>query len=379
MNKIVSIALAALTAAPLAWAQESDDETARAADETSAEAPEIAEAVKAAEKKSEVKWFYTIPLCRRVQGAGEVLKAGTTTWAPIEEGRFYPLGSSFRAKEKSTVIIAFGQTCLATIQDGASFSTRPQPLSVPSRTLVLTGGDVELSLPSNLSSNLMCVTTSGFTAKSLCGESKFSYKDTGDGYLADVRCVTGSLALDGRHYKIPLMRAADALRVRETHDSLETILYGTSGDYVVSLDAGERYVLESQDDGTLKEVAEAKTLDWHLSVSTRVQINRAVPRIGTRMSVAIMTFNSMSQMKNHFAYTEGRPEVNTGELVVEVTSDDKSDAAKRAAEATTDEAVDESELVEDTPADESSAESSDDTSSSDDEESSDDDLGDDDW
>ncbi len=306
-----------------------------------------AEAVSAAaQEKDSLKWFFTLPLCRRVQGRGDVLKPGSSEWQPVEEGRFYPLGSSYRAAaENSKLVIAFGKACTVTVENGASFSTRPQKLGEPARTIALTGGEVAVSLPSNLKTGLFSVTTPGFEAVNLCGESRYVYAATGDGFEADVRCVTGTLEVRGHHYRIPAMRAADVVRIRTTNDDLQTILYGKSGDYVVKLDRGEMYVPETQEDGTVKDVVQSNPLDWHLSVSTRVQINRAVPSIGERMSVTMMTFDSAGQMKNHFAYTEKRPEVNTGELVVRPAAD-AADVAKRAAEVTTEAAAAETEALE---------------------------------
>ena len=295
--------------------------------------------------KDDLKWFFTLPLCRRVQGRGEVLKAGDAEWRPIEEGRFYPLGSSFRAaSENSSIVIAFGKACTATIANGASFATRPQKLGEQSRMLALTGGEVDLVLPSNLKAGLFSVTAPSFTVCNLCGNSKYVYTDKGDGFEADVRCVTGSLEIRGRHYLVPAMRAADVIRIRSTHDDLETVLYGKSGDYVVRLDRGLWFVPETQDDGTVKDVVQSSSLDWHLSVATRVQINRAVPSVGKRMSVTMMTFDSAGAMKNHFAYVENCPSVNTGELVVRPAAD-SADVARRAAEVTTEAAAVETEAA----------------------------------
>ena len=345
-----------------------------AASEEESSAP-VDEAVARAQqaKTREERVFYTLPICRRVEGVCEVMKPGATAWEAAEEGRYYPLGSSFRTgAQGGALTVAFGKTCSAKIENGASFATRPQKLSDGTRTIVPTGGDVTLSLPSTLKPGLMFVTTSCWTAKNLCGESKFSYRDTGDGSVADIQCLTGQLSVEGAHYLIPQMHAADRVRIRSTQDELETILYGTSGDYVVQLDQGVRFVTEAKDDGTFEEVSVPSTLDFHLSVDTRVQINRAVPSVGSRMSVTMMTFDSMGQLKNQFAYAEGRPEVNTGELVVTMSKEATSAAQRAAAEATTDEAaeVEEDEAVVE---DETSSESA-----SDEEESASDDTTDDD-
>ena len=77
----------------------------------------------------------------------------------------------------------------------------------------------------------------------------------------------------------------------------------------------------------------AGTLAWHLSPRTQVIINRSVPAIGERMSVHTMTFDAAGKMQNERAFSEGRAEVNSGELVVKVKANGE-DLAKRAAEVT---------------------------------------------
>lgn len=310
--------------------------------------------------------FFTLPVCQRIQVGAEVLKPGATSWTSAEEGRFYPLGSAFRAASGGSLTVALGKGATATVEDGSSFGTRPQGLGIKARTIVLLNGELQLALPGDLGPGLCSVTSGSLTVVNPAGKSKYVTKETGDGIDLTVRCVTGSLEVKGRHFTIPAMHAADEFRVRSSRDDLETILYGKSGDYVVRLDRGLMAVDEIEDDGSLKQVSKAETLDWHLSVSTRVQINRAVPAVGERLSVTMMTFDAAGTMKNHFAFAEGRGEVNTGELIVE--AEDSDAAAKNAAAATTDAAAAD---VEDESVEDDSA-----GSASDDEESSSDDASD---
>ena len=341
-RKHTAFAVAASLAVSFSFAQEDD--------QTAAETP-VEVAVSA---KDNTRWFFSLPLCRRVQGEAEVLRPGASAWAPIEEGKFYPLGSSYRACKGGELVIAFGSECTATVSDGASFGTKAQPVSERSRGLVLTGGEVSVSLPGNLKPGLFFVTAPGFTVRNPAGDSKYSFEDKGDGYFASVRCVTGLLEVEGRHFSVPAMHAADAFDIRSSHDGLETILYGKSGDYIARLDRGIVASTEVQDDGSVKSIVEPSVLDWHLSVATRVQINRAVPSVGERMSVTMMTFDSAGTMQNHFAFAEGRAEVNTGELVVKAVEED--DVSKRASEVTQ-EAVPESDQESEEETDESSGDS----------------------
>jgi hypothetical protein len=60
---------------------------------------------------------------------------------------------------------------------------------------------------------------------------------------------------------------------------------------------------------------------------------RAVPALGERMSVYIATWDAAGEKQNECAYTEGRAEVNSGELI-RTSKSDSEELAKRASEAT---------------------------------------------
>lgn len=277
--------------------------------------------------------FTTLPLCRLVEGEVEVRKVANEEWTEAEEGRFYPLGASYRAGKNGRLVLAFGPESTIELAAGSEITTRLQKLGDAARTVVLVGGTVTLKLPDNLPEGAFFVTTEGFTAKNPAGEARFVCEQKGDGEQVTVRCLTGSIGLEGRHFDIPAMHSADEVVVRTSHDHLATFLYGTSGDYLVKVDQGVGIKEEIGDDGQMKRSEEKRTLDWRLSPATRIVINRAVPSVGERMSVHTMAFDAAGERKSECSFCEGRAEVNSGELVVA----DKMSAeeiAKRAAAAT---------------------------------------------
>ena len=330
MKKEMTLA-AAVLAACVSFAQEEN----AAAPEGGADIPKAAE-------KPVSELFSTLPFCREVFGRVEVLKPGSSDWIQVEDGRFYPLGSTYRAGEDGRAVIAFGKNATVSIDSGSSFETRAQPLGGRSRTIVPISGTVQVSLPDNLPEGAFFVTTAGFTVKNPAGSSKYVYADKGDGFEASVRCVTGAMEVEGRHFSIPKMRAANEFRIRNTHDNLVTILYGVSGDFVVSVDQGVVTTTEIGDDGSRTEKVGPLALDWHLTPETRVQIFRAVPSVGERMSVHTMAFDATGALQSERSFCEGRAEVNSGELVVKDKADGE-ELAKRAAEASEDAADDTSD------------------------------------
>ena len=295
--------------------------------------------------------FTTLPFCRRVEGEAFVRKPGKD-WEPVEEGRFYPLGSFYRAGKGASCILSLGMGSAVSIEDGAEFGTREEALGTASRTLVLAGGTLTLTLPDNLPEGALSVTAPGFTVRNPAGVAVITYEDKGDGDVATVLCKTGSLGIEGRHFDIPAMRAADEVRIRTGKDHLFTSLYGTSGNYVVNLDQGMCTREEFGDDGAMKTTVEKGTLAWHLSPRTQIVINRSVPAIGERMSVHTMTFDAAGTLKNERVFCEGRAEVNSGELAPQEKTD-ADELAKRAAEMTETTAATDTE---DAPAEEAKSE-----------------------
>lgn len=367
----------AVVAASAAWAQFEDEadfdepvdsEEVSSADEEEAEAESEESEAPAGEKKAEVKTsrkvsldkpFHLMPLCRLLEGVGEVRRPGAAGWVAIEEGRFYPLGSAYRtAGASSRMAIQFGDGSEVLMSGAAAFVTLPQTLGEKRRVIALDAGTITVKLPRGLAPGMFSVTAPGFTVENLEGDSRYTYRRTGDGDEAVVRCVTGTMAMKGRHFSIEKMSAANELKVRTSHDNLFTGLFGNSGDIVVKLDQG---MVSVQDFETKEFNEEPRYLDWHLSPKTAVRIHRAVPEIGDRMSVAVMTFDINGELQNRCAFAEGRSEINSGEEGAGVLAKQEEDAAKKAAEAAETIALDEEEEEE---------EESDDDSASDDEDSS---------
>lgn len=326
VKHIVAFSAAAALAVSV-WAQ--DEESDSEVDATVAgEAAKVAEAKKA--KDAPKASFTTLPLCRRCEGIVEV-KVGEEDWKVAEEGRFYPLGSTYRTRMGGKLTLAFGRDSFVSIEGDAMFGTRSEKLGVKSRTVMLMAGRLNVDMPDNLPEDAFFVTAPGFTVCDLAGESRYDYQDKGDGDEVTVRCITGSLSVKGRHYSIPVMRAANEVEIRTSHDHLFTSLYGNSGDYMVKLERGERIKEEIGDDGKMKSSIEQCDSEWKLSPATKVVIRRAVPAIGERMSVFMMCFDTAGNVKSQCSYCERRAEINSGEMIKKEKSSE--DLAKRAAEA----------------------------------------------
>lgn len=281
--------------------------------------------------------FTALLRCVRAENADvQILKPRTKEWAAAEEGRYYPLGSTVRVKpltEAACVTFAFGEKASVTVNGAAVFATEEGVYGAAERTLILKEGTLALDLPRTLKEGLFSVKAPFFMCSNLAGQSQFTYAATGDGDEAVVRCVTGTMALAGRHYSIARMGAANQIRIRTTGDDLFTSLRGESGDCKVVLDQG---VVAQKNYETGETADVAKTLEFTLSPKCAIKIFRATSEVGGRTVVSMMTFNALGEMVNRCAYAEKRSNVNSGELVVapvletEKTAKDAADGAEEA-------------------------------------------------
>lgn len=280
----------------------------------------------------EEKFFYVLPRIKLVEGSAEVRKFGTDEWVSIEEGRHYPLGSAFRATGlASKLVVALGRECLVTIRSGASFETKAELLDerMKSRTVRLLEGSVSLKLPLNLPAGKLFVSAPGFVVEGLAGESRFVRRVTVDGDDVAVKCVTGVMAIKGRHFEFPAVRVASEIRIRTSNDNLYTGIFGLAGDSIVKLDQG---VIQKKDFESNEVIEEQKFLEWKLSPRTSARIMRIKPSLGENMGVSVMTFMPEGRLKNRCTFVEKMYCLNTGEQGP-TTKAEKDEIAKKAAAA----------------------------------------------
>ena len=199
-----------------------------------------------------------------------------------------------------------------------SSSAAPVKIAIgeKTRTVLLGGGVIGVDVPRSLKDGLISVASPDFVCANLAGESRFECREGADGREVAVRVVTGSLGLEGRHYRISRMGAANQVRICTSPDALLTSLRGESGDYKATLDCGIKSVLDPET-GNSKDVPQ--TIDFALSPKCAVKIWRKVSEKSAggsgRMAVAVQTFDAQGKDKNFRAFFENRANVNTGELV----------------------------------------------------------------
>ena len=283
--------------------------------------------VKAATAKPAAKHFHA--LVRFVRGNAEVLVKlpRQSEFNPAVEGKFYPTGSTFRTTDGAE--FEFGQDAVLKAKGETEFAIRETEYSVQPRTVALVRGAITVSLPRTLPTGLFSVAYPNFTAKDMAGESNHELVPSGDGNEAVVHVITGMLTLEGPHYSVARMSAADRVRIRTTGDALFTSLRGEAGDYKVTLDQG---VTTYRDPITGDVSNQVRRLDFSLTPQCAIKIFRKRSQVGGRMAVSVMTFDPAGEMRNRYTFAEGVASVNFGEEVVriqDISFKTKSDKDKK--------------------------------------------------
>ena len=301
--------------APAADAAASAAAAADGAGAAAADDPAAAEGGQEGEAKADPekdgRLFGTLPLCSLAEGVAEVFRPGAADWEPVTEGRLYALGSAYRTGPGSRLVVKLGNDSSVVLSAESSFRTCAQPLGIKSRMISLDGGVVTVKLPNNMPEGMFVVSAPGFSVINARGASRYTFRRTGDGDEAIIRCLTGDLMIEGRHFKVVEMKTASEIRIRTSQNLLFTGLYGLRGDPIVRLDQG-RVIVKDFVTGESQEVS--KTIDWKLSPRTAVRIHRAMPAIGEKLSVSVMTFDISGSLRNRCVFTENTAAVNSGEI-----------------------------------------------------------------
>ena len=270
--------------------------------------------VTAAAAKPAAKHFHALVRFSLTSGEVLVKLPRETEFKPAVEGKFYPNGSSFRTVGGASEF-EFGKDAVLKVTGDAEFSTREDDLAATTRAVMPVRGSFTVSLPRTLPTGLFSMAFTNFTAKDLAGESRYELTPSGDGDEVVVHVITGMLAIEGPHYKVERMSAADRMRIRTTGDALFTSLRGEAGDYKVSLDQG----CSTYKDPITGEVKKQdRRLDFSLTPQCAIKIFRKRAQVGGRMAVSVMTFDAAGEMRNRFTFAEGAASVNFGEEVIRI-------------------------------------------------------------
>jgi hypothetical protein len=276
-----------------------------------------AESAPAAPAKVSAKCFHSLVRFVSADAEVEARLPRQQDFAPAAEGKYYPQGTTFRVGGGKTdrAVFEFGEEVLLKAEGASEFAVAENAEGAANRTVVPVVGAFTVSLPRTFPTGLFSVAYPHFTAKDLAGESRHELIVSGDGEEAVVHVITGILALEGAHYSVARMGAADRIRIRTTHDALFTSMRGEAGDCKVSLDQG---LSVYRDPMTGESKTQNRRIEFALTPQRAIKIFRKRSQVGGRMAVSVMTFDSAGEMRNRYTFAEGEASMNFGEEVVRI-------------------------------------------------------------
>ena len=329
MNRVLTRVCACATVLCVPFAVTAQAEGAEASSET---------LPVAAPAKSSARYFHTLVKLALADDNVYVKLPRQADYKPAKEGKFYPTGSSFRVDKAGTepVVFEFGPEAFVKVSGPAEFGIREVSLADNTRAVAMVNGAISVSLPRTMPTGLFSVSYPNFLVRDLAGESNHELLPSGDGDEAIVHVVTGMLSIEGSHYKVARMSAADRMRIRTTGEALFTSLRGESGDYKVTLDQG---IVIYRDPVSGEEKEQVRKLDYSLTPQCAIKIFRKRSEVGGRIAVSVMTFDPAGEIRNRYTFAEGTAKINFGEEVVRVQdisfktkSSDKKEPSKKKTE-----------------------------------------------
>ena len=309
MNRFLTCFCVCATALCVPCAASAQEEGAEAA---GAEQP-LVDAVSA---KPAAKYFHALVKLAYASDNVLVKIPRQEDFKPAVEGKYYPDGSVFRVSAAAEpTVFEFGPEVFVKVAGDAEFAVREAAAGANSRVVAMVSGSILVSLPRTTPTGIFTVAYPSFTVKDLAGDSRHELVPSGDGDEAVVHVITGMLSVDGAHYKMPRMSAADRVRIRTTGEALFTSLRGEAGDCKVKLDKGISMYRDPISGETKERV---NTLDYSLTPQCAIKIFRKRSQVGGRMAVSVMTFDAVGEMRNRYTFAEGAANINFGEEIVRI-------------------------------------------------------------
>lgn len=288
--------VAAVLMSVAAYAQ--DDAVPAAAEE--GEEP----AVPAAEEQQQPSTFTPLVRVVGIRGGCEVFNPDVGQFAPAIENKAYPLGSVFRTGEGQTAILIF--SVRESVQLLASTEVlAASPANNPNGRLVrLLAGKIRTDLRDNLPEGSFGVETPNASGKNLAGRGEYTLTSEANTETLLIATITGSARIEGPHYHIPALRAANTVNIQTAADRSLSRLTGVSGDFAIILEKGDE-----------------APVSFGMSPKAVVKIWRETAPVGGRAIISTLVVSPTGIARHRFAYAEGRANIATGELIEEGAAD----------------------------------------------------------
>ena len=250
-----------------------------------------------------------LPMVRiaRIHGVCEVNNPDVGSYATAIENKVYPLGSRFRTGPDGSATLVFSSRESVQVLDSTELAVFASESNPDERVVRLLTGKIKTFLRENLPEGSFSIELPSTVCKNVEGRGEYALAANASGETLVIKTITGAARVEGAHYHIPALRAANTVDIQTSVDRAFSRLTSVSGDFAIILDKGED-----------------EPVNYGMSPKAVVKIWRENAPVGGRSVIAALVVSPTGIAKHRFAYAEGRPGLATGELVVP-GADEKED------------------------------------------------------
>ena len=261
--------------------------------QTNLDATVVGEAVPQEEKE-----FWLLVRVNSIRGTCEVYNPDVDKFMAAIENKAYPLGSVVRTGAGSSAALSFSELESLQLSENTEVVALCAEQNKDARVVRLVKGKIRTNLRENLKAGLFGVETANASCKDVAGRGEYSVLADAKTETFQVATITGANRIEGAHYKIPALRAANTLNVMTAVDRSLSRLTSVSGDFAIMLDKGSE-----------------EPVSYQMSPQAVVKIWRENAPVGGRAVIATLVVSPNGMAQHRFAYAEGRENIATGELI----------------------------------------------------------------
>ncbi|MDD2598544.1 MAG: hypothetical protein PHO37_04890 [Kiritimatiellae bacterium] len=243
-----------------------------------------------------------------IQGTCEVNNPDIGTFQPAKHNKAYPMGSIFRTGAGSRCVLVFSAEDNAAVEQNSELMVTACKENCQSLSIKLMSGTVKTTLRDNLADGTFFVRTPHTVAKNISGRGAYSLATEANNEVFRLSTITGAARIEGAHYTIPALQAANKLTITTAPDRSFTSLTSESGDFMIELPDGNE-----------------EPLVYSMSPKAVVKIWRENAPVGGRTIISTLVVSPTGVARHSFAYVEGRTILKTGELVEPAYEDGPDD------------------------------------------------------
>ncbi len=267
--------------------------------------PAAVEPAAAATAEQPAKPFDPLVRLMNVRGPCEVKNPDVGQFAPVQDGKAYPLGTTVRTGPGGTAFILFStQESVQVLESSEVVVSAPEG-AADARQVTLVSGRIKTSLRDTLPEGCFAVLSPNASCKNMSGRGDFSLKADTTAETFQAATITGSARVEGPHYVIPALRAANTVHIQTALDRSFSRLTSASGDFAILLENGTE-----------------TPVNYGMSPKAVVKIWRENAPVGGRPIIATLVVSPTGMARHRFAYAVGRPTLATGELIAAQTAEE---------------------------------------------------------